>query len=209
MTQSRIIRDFPFEIDERSVLRHQGYRKSSPVADRVKGMFTEAVSRARELAQPRGIWKIEKTGDCPIFLSKQVERLLRGCVEVVLFAVTAGSAIEAEVSRLMEEGEMAEAVMLDSIASEVAEGCAIYLNKLVRSDAHRRSLHLTPRFSPGFGDWPLERQRDLFVALDPSHIGIKLTESCVMIPRKSISALLGLGPIDAIRTGASPCRECK
>ena len=175
----------------------------------MKGLLKDTIAISRELARPQGIWRLEKLDGCNLLFSKQVTRLLRGCVEVVIFAVTAGPDIEAEVSRLMEDGKMAEAVMLDSIGGEVAEGCANYLNKLVQKDAHRRALHMTPRFSPGYGDWPLERQRELFDALDPSRIGIKLNQSFVMIPRKSISAILGLGPIEAIRTGASPCKGCK
>lgn len=218
MPEAHIIRDFPFDIDERSVLRHQGYRKSSKVSDRVRELLDDAMKSAKTLARPQGIWLVDRIASSTedsVKLSRGMEirskllaRVLRGCTEAVMFAVTVGPDVEAESARLMDEGEAAEAVMLDSAGGEAAEGCANYLNTLVQRDAHRRGLHLTPRFSPGYGDWQLENQRELFEALSPGKINITLTESCVMIPRKSISAVLGLGPLDKIRTGTSPCKQC-
>lgn len=218
MPPASIIREFPFEIDERAVLRHQGYKPSSPVSDTVKELLAGSIDRASQFARPQGIWKIERieeigkefvsiSGGLEIH-SEQVARLLKGCIELVLFAVTIGPETEDEAARLMEEGDGAESLMLDCVASEAVEGCANHVNKLVQDNAHRRGLHLTPRFSPGYGDWTVEHQSELFEALDPGRIGIKLTDSSMMIPRKSVSAIVGLGPIDAIRTGASPCKGC-
>lgn len=220
MSNLHIIRDFPFDINKRSVLRHQGYKPSSRVSDRVRVMLEEAIRKAKELAQPAGMWKEEEirdggSSDLVVLAdglqikSKLVKKVMRGCSRAAIFAVTIGSQLEVEVAKLMKAGDMAEAVMLDSVGGESAEGCAEYLNKLVQKEAHRRGLHLTMRFSPGYGDWLLEGQRWLFKALTPEKIGITLTESCLMIPRKSITGIIGLGPLDEIRTAASLCKKCK
>lgn len=201
-------------------MKHLGYKPSSHVSDRVGVMLNEAIKRAKELAHPAGMWQEEKLNNDEYsgalvlagglkISSKLVKRVMRGCSRVVIFAVTIGHELEAEVAKLMKAGDMAEAVMLDSVGGESAEGCAEYLNQLVQKEAHRRGLHLTMRFSPGYGDWRLEGQRELFKALTPEKIGITLTESCLMLPRKSITGIIGMGALDEIRTGASLCKKCK
>lgn len=220
MSNIHIIKDFPFEINKKAVLRHQGYKPTSRVSERVRLMLDEAIKRANELAHPAGMWREERIviddsldsltlADGFKIKSKLVKRVMRGCSRAAIFAVTIGPMLEAEVTELMKAGDMAEAVMLDSVGGESAEGCAEYLNKLVQKEAHRRGLHLTMRFSPGYGDWHLEGQRELFRALCPEKIGITLTESCLMIPRKSITGIIGLGALNEIRTGASLCKKCK
>lgn len=217
MSLTRIIREFPFEIDRRSVLRHQGYKPSSKVSDRVTEMLDEAEARAMELARPAAVWTTKPIKEISSYrvvignltiVSRQIVKVMRGCVEAALFAVTVGPAIEKEAARLIETGDMAEGVMLDSVASEAVEGCADHVNLVIQHEAHRRGLHLTPRYSPGYGDWTVDHQPELFAEFDAAKAGIHLTESCMMIPRKSISAVLGLGPIGDIRTGASPCKKC-
>jgi len=212
-----VIKNFPIQVNLRATLRHLGYKPSSKIDDRIKGMIDNAIERAVELAEPVGIYFIDKIVDhtadevaleCGFRIeSKQVSRLLNACVEVVVFAATIGPAAESKAAEMMHD-KPAEAVILDSAAGETAEGAVDYLHRSIQADAHRRGLHLTPRFSPGYGDWPLEAQRDIFASLKPGDIGITLTESCMMIPRKSVSGIVGLGPLPGIRTGASPCKEC-
>ena len=52
---------------------------------------------------------------------------------------------------------------------------------------------LVSRYSPGYGDWPLEAQRRLFELLDaPRKAGVSLTDSLLMVPSKSVSAIIGV-----------------
>jgi len=212
-----VIKNFPIEINRRAALRHLGYKPSSKIDDRIKNMIDTAFTRAVEMAEPRGLYFTDKIAehtegevvlDCGFRIrSKQVSRLLKACVEMVVFAATIGPDAETEAAKLMDK-KPAEAVILDAAAGEATEGAVEYIHRSVQSDAHRRGLHLTPRFSPGYGDWSLEAQRELFPHLKPEKIGITLNQSCMMIPRKSVSGIVGLGPLPGIRTGASPCKEC-
>lgn len=57
----------------------------------------------------------------------------------------------------------------------------------------KEGYHLTWRFSPGYGDLPLETQKTLIQVLDTHRkIGVSLTESCLMMPSKSVTAILGI-----------------
>ena len=199
------------------MLRHLGYKPSSRMDSRVKNLIDEAIERAKQLAEPAAIYLIDtisklsadevKLGCGIIIQSKPVARVMRGCVKAVIFAATIGPAAENEAARIMN-GNPAEAVTLDSAAGEAAEGAVEYLHKSIQIHSHRANLHLTPRFSPGYGDWPLEAQRDIFACLKPERIGISLNQAYMMIPRKSVSGISGIGPIPGIRTGASPCKQC-
>jgi len=212
-----VIRNFPIEINLRAVKRHIGYKPDSEMDEKIEGVFDKAVARARRLAAPRAKYLIDKISEhndervkleCGFEVkSAQVSRMLRNCLEAVLFAATVGPDAETEAAELMKS-KPTEGMILDAAAGEAAEGAVDYLHWSLQKDAHRRRLHLTPRFSPGYGDWPLPAQREIFACLDPSEIGIELTEACMMVPRKSVTGIFGLGPLPGIRTGGSPCRKC-
>ena len=67
------------------------------------------------------------------------------------------------------------------------------MNEEIRREAAERGLFLRPRFSPGYGDFSLEHQREFFRILEvQKKIGVTLTESLLMMPSKSVTAVIGL-----------------
>ena len=67
----------------------------------------------------------------------------------------------------------------------------------LRAGFRKEGLALRPRFSPGYGDLPLEFQRDFFRILRPQRrIGVTLTDACLMVPSKSVTALVGIYPAE-------------
>lgn len=132
-----------------------------------------------------------------IIESAMVAKLLRRAPVVVCLAATAGIALDKAVSSAMEAGEMTEAVMLDAIGSETVEAAVDELHwKILKERAAENGLKVTPRFSPGYGDWRLTVQSDLVRASGGPSIGISVTPSSLMIPRKSVTAVLGFEPCD-------------
>lgn len=212
-----VIRNFPIAIDLRAVKRRIGYKPGAEMDEKVSGVFDRAVARARRLAAPQAVYIVDKISEhtddrveleCGFVVkSRQVSRMLRNCREAVLFAATIGADAETQAAELMKS-RPTEGMILDAAAGEAAEGAVEYLHRSAQKEAHRRNLHLTPRFSPGYGDWPLPAQREVFACLGPSEIGIELTEACMMVPRKSVTGIFGLGPLPGIRTGGSPCKNC-
>jgi cobalamin-dependent methionine synthase I len=100
---------------------------------------------------------------------------------------------------------MAEAVILDSGASILAEQCAGILEEIIRT---QMGGFATGRYSPGYGDFPIEMQGQLIKAVDgPKTIGLTTNESYILIPRKSITAIIGMA--DHPVTGyLATCDEC-
>ncbi len=127
--------------------------------------------------------------------SKDLAGNLEGCGRVILFAATAGFAID---RKILSSGRISpsKALMFQAIGSAQAEVlCGRFC-----ADMEKEYGRLRPRFSPGYGDLPLELQRDIFRALGPEkRIGVTLNESLLMTPSKSVTAIAGIeGPAEEI-----------
>ena len=120
-------------------------------------------------------------------------KLLESCQAAAFFMVTIGQSLENKVHELTRQRDVTVGFMLDAIASETADAAADLLHrKIIRDLAISDGYQVTARFSPGYGDWPVTVQPDMLKVCDGTKIGISVTESCMMIPRKSVSAVFGL-----------------
>ena len=126
--------------------------------------------------------------DCGVKLnSKALAKHLHGCREVLLMAATLGSRVDVAIRRLTL-GSVTEGAAAQAVAASVIEG---YCDEVQAEYA--TELHQKPRFSPGYGDWPLEEQKKLFSLLNCSkQIGLTLTDGLMMVPTKSVTAIIGL-----------------
>ena len=136
---------------------------------------------------------------------EDIRRFLSACDSVVLFAATLGAEAENLIRRAAKRS-MAEAVILDAAGSAAIEMvCDNFCEDLAAALSPR---HLTDRFSPGYGDMPLDDQRAFFRVLDISRrIGVSLSESNLMIPQKSVTALIGVSdrPQEKRSRGCTVC----
>ena len=120
--------------------------------------------------------------------SELVKKRLEGCSEIVLFAATVGIETDRLISRYSSVSP-ARAHMIQSIGAERIEALCDTFENILKADG----IDLCPRFSAGYGDLPLELQRDIFKALDcPKNIGLTLNESLLMSPTKSVTAIIGI-----------------
>lgn len=184
---------------ESEVLRYAGQKKSNdlPVGD-----VTAACREALLLAQPQCIWGIydyqedahrilTPQGDLDL-CSESLRRHLEGCHRVVALAVTVGPLIEEQVEVLFSQGNYNSALLLDAAGSTAAETTAEYANLSISSQMAKFGFHTLRRFSPGYGDWDLSVQPELLPLTGGSEIGISVTSSFMLTPRKSITALIGV-----------------
>lgn len=175
-------KDFKIEFDEKRILRLIGYKKKSKeIKEPIKKLIAEEKNKLDYLLHPESIYTIidyEQMSRHPIF--KDAEK-------VALCICTIGPELEAEVNDLMKKNEMLKALILDALGSEAAEETAIQSDKILAKKAREMDLWPSKRFSPGYGKWNIKEQRYVFQMLPGQEIGVRLTESCMMIPRKSIS----------------------
>ena len=88
---------------------------------------------------------------------------------------------------------IAKAAVTQAAGAACIESYVDEVEAAIRQEAMKRGMYLRPRFSPGYGDFPLEYQKDIFEILECSkRIGVTLTEGNLMMPSKSVTALIGL-----------------
>lgn len=140
--------------------------------------------------------------------SSSVSSYMRGAASAHLFVVTIGSDLEETATVLMEGGEQLHGYLLDRIGSFAVESLAAGLEGSLRKSYGRDGLSLSMRLSPGYCDWPVEAQAGLDKAIGFSRAGVTLTESFMMMPRKSISGIVGIGPKELFKKSGSQCGIC-
>lgn len=128
--------------------------------------------------------------------------------EVALSICTIGPLLEDRVSEYSSAGELTRGLILDAAGSVLAEAVCDYANEKVCAEAARRSLHTTCRVSPGYGRWKIEEQKVVFELLPADPIGVSLTKSFMMIPRKSVSFAVRLTRERPTGQPGSPCALC-
>jgi len=165
--------------------------------------------------QSLGIDSVEKgvvlLQEGPEFKSPKLSKTLKGCEEIVCFIITLGEGVEDEIKRLMNTKRLAEAYILDAMASVAADNMVVRFHQRMQNSYKDQGKQVTLCFSPGYCDWPITEQKKLFNLFDSNEVDVELTDSCFMQPRKSISGVFGITPQDSnpIKKHYNPCLECK
>ena len=185
------------EYDKGEILRYAGIKKNS---SEMEALVDASVSELKEKLSYKVCFC-----EFPIvfsdahidlgFAKTESEKLrinLKGCNKTIVFAATLGIELDRMIARYSYMSP-ARALMLQAIGAERIEALC---NKFCADLAEEKALvgeKLRPRFSPGYGDLPLDFQRPLITVLDaPKRIGVVLNESLLMSPSKSVTAIIGL-----------------
>ena len=120
-------------------------------------------------------------------------RQLRGSEAFALFICTSGLEFETYQHRLKEQGDMVRVFIADALGSVIAEKCADQMEKALQESIDKLGWKHTNRFSPGYCGWHVSQQQLLFPLFQGHTCGVKLTDSSLMIPIKSVSGIIGLG----------------
>ena len=205
-----------YPLDRLSLARYLGYPSGQPPV-RDLPLLQQAEREILKTAAPRCAFArftllrnetgllIGQTGIA--LAGEDIARHLAGCHSVILLAATLGAGID---RLLLQAGaqDIARSVMLDAAASVAAEQAAeAAQQEAVKALCNEGEYH-TGRFSPGYGDLPIGLQRQLVPLLDtPRKIGLSATQSAILTPRKSVTALIGVadGPVSGRLAGCEHC----
>lgn len=183
----KTIKEYEIELDQKKILWTLGYKKKlAAINESLNQMILEEKARLNFLLQPAAIYRIldyEETNKHAIFQNAE---------KVVLCICTIGSTLEEESGRLIKENEMLRGLVLDALGSEAVEQVALQSEKVISQESEKLNLWPSKRFSPGFGKWDIREQQFIFQMLPAHNIGVRINESCMMIPRKSISFRINL-----------------
>ncbi len=119
---------------------------------------------------------------------------LKYATSAALFACTAGEQISSYAKKQAISGNELLAYVLDVIGSLTADKIVEKLQAELLKIAKKSGLGITDSFSPGYCNWSVAEQQKLFSLLPGSFCGIKLSESSLMHPIKSVSGIIGIGP---------------
>lgn len=185
-------------IDAKETRRYAGLQKAQDFAEE---KILAACEEARLLAAPKGNWEIYdydcetqtvKTETPCQFQGKKIGQHLAGCEKVIALAATVGEDIEEEITQRFNSGEYSLAVLMDAAATAAVEQLADGMEKALAPKMGAQGFLMKWRFSPGYGDWPLEQQPELIRLARAEKIGMSLSTSMMLMPRKSITAIIGL-----------------
>ncbi|MCK9229634.1 MAG: hypothetical protein M0Q23_00115 [Syntrophales bacterium] len=143
--------------------------------------------------------------------SEKLAGTLAGCRWALCFVATIGPEIDRKIKALSRGNRCADEYLLDRVGSLAIEEFvnAFHLEMEQRFTGENKGV--TMRFSPGYCDWPLDDQRKLFTLVDTEYIGVSLTESLLMMPRKSVSGIFGIAETEGGRLPPihNPCLHCR
>ena len=124
--------------------------------------------------------------------SSDLRKNLSGCESITLFAATVGLGIDRLIARYSSFSPV-KSLFFQAIGAERIESLCDAFNAELRADKSAQGHGTRPRFSPGYGDLPLELQKDILRVLDCQRkIGLFLNESLLMSPSKSVTAIIGV-----------------
>lgn len=213
-----ILTDFDIEIqpaEVRRLLGHTGGPRKGMVdeggeagpgsktpRERLGRAIDDAITRAHELLRTAGVYVVGSGRDL------QGSSVFEGLERVAYCVCTIGSALEEEVTRLSEDGELLRAVVLDAAGSVAAEAAAEYMDRCIQEEAAGLGLKTSCRASPGYGDWEVREQAKLFRVVPAERIGVSLSESSMMMPRKSISFAIHIAERPERLRSENSCKNC-
>ena len=200
-------------VTESEVLRWLGSREEPD--PQLLTSVRDAIRRIESAAEPNHVYRIlplAADGDTftvedAVFRSKSLSRNLKGCSKIAMMACTLGP----EPDRLIRRAQitsMLETAVLQAACTAMIEAYCDEVNETIKAEAAAMKLYCRPRYSPGYGDLALESQREFFRVLNVTKsIGVSLTEGCLMVPTKSVTAFIGMSETDR-NCILSGCEDC-
>ncbi len=188
-------------VDRDEVLRYLEYHEGS-LDNEMQQLIDSCIDEVMEISQYKYVYRIFKKGgpgletvleDSTIeLLGNDVQEHLRTSNHVAVMAATLGIEVE---KRIMYYGKinLTRGIILDSCAAQLVEEFCDFIEEKIKSIANGNGLNITSRFSPGYGDLPISIQGQILGSLNASKlIGLNVSESSILLPRKSVTAFIGI-----------------
>lgn len=192
-------------LDRAEVLRYMGYVGETDA--HIIETAQKAIDRITAVAVPRWRWVECSISALPLS-GQDIFRHLEGCDRMVMLCATLGISADREILRA-ERTSMLTALALDAAAGDAIEKICDYAEDEMRMHYGEQGFYLTGRYSPGYGDLPLTLQPEILRHCDaPRRIGLTVTPTNILTPRKSVTALLGVSahPVSGRARGCGTCR---
>ena len=221
-----MIKDFvdSISIDREEVLRYLEY-KGQDIDNNLVEIIEECRNIAKDRINPRYTFRvysikqkykgiIELEGTNLILESNDLYEILKDCNECILMAATLGINIEKDIKKYSCT-ELTKEIIIDSCATTAIEEVCDRVQNEIENNILKNGQYLTFRYSPGYGDLSIEKNTEILTILNgQKEIGLTITNSGIMIPRKSVIAIIGITDkkVEQDKTSCSTCKnksKCK
>ncbi|WP_291125402.1 vitamin B12 dependent-methionine synthase activation domain-containing protein [Dysgonomonas sp. UBA7698] len=140
---------------------------------------------------------IERSGiiidDVNFKTGKVIASYLDKAEAIAFFIATAGLEFDNWLKDLHRQNDVWNMFLADAIGSEIAEATARAVSKELEKFAKSRNQNISNSYSPGYCGWIVKEQQKLFSLFPTEPCGVKLTDSSLMLPIKSVSGIIALG----------------
>ena len=209
--EADIFHNFRFAFEEvsprfeevQSFLKSEDFEAGHPANVAIK----EILSLLADNDGITGGYIVRKVDKVRLNTGAQIAGYIKRAEYLALFVCTAGAIFTELTSKFNQEGNYLEAFIVDAIGSFTAEKLTEKIQGFLEFEMQKEGLRISNRYSPGYCDWPVSGQRELFDQMGEFPVTISLTESCLMLPIKSVSGIIGIGA--NIRKRPYACQICK
>jgi hypothetical protein len=207
------VNDFEIQLTAEDVLMGQGIDPKR-ASERLFASAEAIIEEAHSLLRPVALYTIVKviefehqkiTYEGGFFEGSLVARAMAGAEHLNIALCTIGEPLEKRVEEMMNENPVA-ALALDGAGISALRKVSQTVETMISKEACELDLALGMRAQPGQEGWPIEQQREVFKVLPAEQIGMRLMESCLMLPRKSVSFVIPRGT--ALSNSVVPCDFC-
>jgi hypothetical protein len=215
-----VIKDLPIKLKKQEVLRRQGFGghgRSLPGIEDLTGELLESLA-TRQLLEPRAAYDIYKIAEINpdsvrlegdgVVNGSLIPDIFPGSVELVTMVCTIGSRLEEQVTSYTKERETLKGTLLDGIGSAAVDVLAREVCHSISKEASARGFQAGSPVNPGMPGLPITEQANLLSLAHAEEIGVSLTKSGIMIPRKSTSVIVAVGGQMQTWSQADICRRC-
>jgi len=209
------------EINRNEVLRYLGYKKGD-IGESISQLIDECIEEIKKYSNYKYTYivlKIKQSEDNIELLKSNlilegsdILHHLKDSTMCAVLAVTLGSLVDTKI-KFFEKTNLTKALILDACASTAIEWvCDEASHKIKEEALSDYDLGITYRYSPGYGDFSMDIQPEIINALEAQKkIGLTVTETNILIPRKSVTAIIGFQDknIISIHPGCKTCNNAK
>jgi hypothetical protein len=215
-----VVRDIPLSLDLNEVLRRQGLGGKARVRPEIKSQLLELLAglENERLLEPAAAYeRYPVTGMTDEQIALEGGKAVHGPAlpaffpearELAIIVCTIGPKLEERASDYTKNGQALRGMLLDGIGSAAVDKLIPEVIKLIAAGVAPLGYEVSSPVNPGMPGLAMTEQWDIMELAGGDRIGVSLTPSGILVPRKSTSMVIGIGPRMTRWTQAEVCARC-
>lgn len=208
-------------VDRKEALRYMGY-SGQKIDDNIQKLLDECIDEVMDISKESFIYEIfdiDRTGEGLILIGSTI--ILKGAAinahlleaeRCAVMAATIGLEVDRRIA-FYSKTNLTRGVVFDACAAAAVESLCDMVQDEIAAKAVTMGFEITSRYSPGYGDFSIDIQKDIARVLKTyEKIGLSVNESSIMIPRKSVTAVIGMQvgkcSVESHTCKSHKCKSC-